>query len=245
MRVLSNDYINKIGEIIDKIKTLELNNLELSSSAIARCIMDGGIVHIFGCGHSHILGEEMYYRAGGLVPVHPILDTGLMLHEGAAKSSDLERFEGYGTILAKYQDIRKGDIVIVISNSGRNPVPIEMAIYAKGKEARVIVITSMEYSKSQPSRHSSGKHLYEFGDIVIDNHGVPGDAVLKLDGIPEPFAPSSTVIGATILNAVFARAVEIMHENGYEPPIFISGNIDGADEHNRKLMERYRDRIKF
>lgn len=238
-------YFEAIEAIFDDIEKNESNNLKLSASVIAKCIMEGGIVHIFGCGHSHILGEEMYYRAGGLVPVHPILDTGLMLHEGAAKSSDLEKFEGYGTIIAKYQDIREGDIVIVISNSGRNPVPIEMAICAKEKGAKIIVLTSMAYTNSQPSRHSSGKHLYEFGDIVINNHIAPGDAVLKVDGIPESFAPASTVIGATILNAIFASAVEIMHENGYEPPIFISGNIDGADEHNERLIERYKDRIKF
>ncbi|MCG0276648.1 MAG: SIS domain-containing protein [Thermosediminibacteraceae bacterium] len=238
-------YFDQIKNMLDTILKSELESLEQASSAIAKSIMDGGIVHIFGCGHSHILCEEMYYRAGSLVPVHPILDTGLMLHEGAAKSSDLERFEGYGLLLAKYQEIRREDTVIVISNSGRNPVPIEMALYAKERGAKVIVITSMDFSRSQPSRHSSGKHLYEFGDIVIDNHGVPGDGVLKLDGVPEPFAPSSTVIGAAILHAVFARAVEIMHEKGFKPPIFISGNMDGADEHNRALIEKYKNRIRF
>lgn len=238
-------YFNTIKELLNIILESEFKSLEQASSAIAQSIIDGGIVHIFGCGHSHILCEEMYYRAGGLAPVHPILDTGLMLHEGAAKSSDLERFEGYGYVLAKYQDIKKEDILIVISNSGRNPVPIEMAIYAKGKGAKVIIMTSLDYSKSQPSRHSSGKHLYELGDIVIDNHGVPGDATLSLGGVTEPFAPASTVIGATILNAVFARAVEIMHENGIKPPIFISGNLDGFDEHNRGLIKKYKERIKF
>lgn len=111
------------------------------------------------------------------------------------------------------------------------------------KGACTIGITSLQYSQSQPSRHVSGKHLYDAVDLVIDNHAVKGDAVLTYPGVPVPFAPTSTVIGAVILNGIFAEAIVMMTDQGYEPPVFLSGNIDGADERNRQLIARYRDRI--
>ncbi len=214
-----------------------------AAQKVADKIQAGGIVHLFGCGHSHILTEEVFYRAGGLVPISPIFVEPLMLHEGAVRSSQLERQNGYAQAFMDKQDIRAGDVMVVISTSGRNPVPVDVAQHARNKGAYVIGITSIAYSQSQPSRHESGKHLYNSVDLVIDNHAVKGDALLTHDKVAIPFGPSSTVVGATILNAILANAIEIMAENGFEPPIFLSGNIDGSDEHNQRLIEQYQDRI--
>jgi uncharacterized phosphosugar-binding protein len=130
-----------------------------------------------------------------------------------------------------------------LSTSGRNPVPIDVALTPKNKGAYTIVITSLEYSLSQPSRHQSGKLLYEVADLVINNYSIKGDAILSHESVPVPFSPTSTVIGSAILNAIFAEAIVFMAENGFEPPIFLSGNIEGADDHNNKIIEKYKDRI--
>lgn len=236
-------YFDQIKKRIAQVENTEKEAMLKAAGKVAAAIQSGGIVQLFGCGHSHILTEEVFYRAGGLVPVKPIFVEPLMLHEGALTSSKLERENNYAAGFLRDQDFQKEDIVFVISTSGRNPVPIDAAQYAKSKGAFVIGLTSLEYSKSQPSRHKSGKHLFNSVDLVIDNHSVSGDAILSYDKVKVPFGPTSTVIGAAILNAVFAEAIKLMADNGWESPIFLSGNIDGADEHNKILVEKYQKRI--
>jgi uncharacterized phosphosugar-binding protein len=124
-------------------------------------------------------------------------------------------------------------------------VPVDVAQAAKEKGAFVVGITSLEYSQSQPSRHKSGKHLFNSVDLVIDNYSVKGDAILSYEKVSVPFAPTSTVVGTVILNAIFAEAIKIMADQGFEPPIFLSGNIDGSDSHNERLVEKYRGRIEL
>ncbi|MBA4493541.1 SIS domain-containing protein [Paenactinomyces guangxiensis] len=236
-------YLNKVKELLDVIEKNELDHMKQAAQKVAEAIQKGGIIHLFGCGHSHILTEEVFYRAGGLVPIHPILHEPLMLHEGAVRSSQLERKNNYAELFLKDHDIREHDICFVLSTSGRNPVPVDVANHFRQKGVFVIGITSITYSSSQPSRHQSGKHLFDSVDIVIDNHSPIGDAVLTHEQVKVPFTPTSTVIGATILNAIFSEAITIMAENGFEPPVFLSGNINGADEHNNQLIAKYADRI--
>ncbi|MED4125903.1 sugar isomerase domain-containing protein [Halalkalibacterium halodurans] len=236
-------YFNKIEEILEIVLQIEEDSLKQAAEKVAESIQNGGIIQLFGCGHSHLLTEEVFYRAGGLVPIKPILVEPLMLHEGAVRSSKLERQNDYADWFLQDQDLQANDVLIVLSTSGRNPVPVDVAAYGKEKGAFVIGVTSLEYSKSQPSRHKSGKHLYNSVDLVINNHSVKGDAALSYEKVQVPFAPTSTVVGATILNSMFAEAIKRMADNGYEPPIFLSGNIDGADDHNQLLIERYQKRI--
>ncbi|MGG1677945.1 SIS domain-containing protein [Neobacillus sp. NRS-1170] len=236
-------YFAKAKEKIEQVENSEIENLKKAAEKVAEAIQNGGIVQLFGCGHSHILTEEVFYRAGGLVPIKPILVEPLMLHEGALRSSQLERQNDLAEGFLKDQDFRPKDVVFVISTSGRNPVPVDVAQEAQKKGAFVIGITSMEYSQSQPSRHKSGRHLYNSVDLVIDNHSAKGDAALSYEKVAAPFAPTSTVVGTVILNAIFAEAIKIIADNGNEPPIFLSGNIDGSDEHNNRLVEQYRSRI--
>ncbi|MGY0692080.1 SIS domain-containing protein [Virgibacillus sp. FSP13] len=240
-----NQYMDKIKQLIDTVEKEETTAMHEAAEKIADAIQTGGVIHLFGCGHSNMLAEEVYYRAGGLVPVHPILHEPLMLHEGALRSSELERKRNYAEEFINREDIRKDDVLFALSTSGRNPVPIDVAHFAKEKGAYVVAITSVEYSSNQPSRHESGKHLFEAVDLVIDSHAPTGDAMLSHEKVKVNFSPSSTVIGATILNAVFAESIAIMAENGFEPPVFLSGNIDGADEHNQKLIAEYGDRVKL
>src|SRR5699024_4891750 len=152
------DYFNKIEELLTTVENTETDTMKKVATVVSEAIQNDGIIHLFGCGHSHILTEEVYYRAGGLVPIHPILHEPLMLHEGATRSSSLERKNDYAKDFMEGQDIRKNDVMFVISTSGRNPVPVDVAKIAKEKGAYIVAITSIEYSQSQPSRHTSGEH---------------------------------------------------------------------------------------
>lgn len=236
-------YFERISELLKKVEDQEADALHQAAEKVSEAIQNDSIIHLFGCGHSHILTEEVYYRAGGLVPIHPILHEPLMLHEGAVRSSTLERKNDYAHQFMDEQDIREGDVIFVISTSGRNPVPVDVAKIAKQKGAYVIGMTSIEYSSSQPSRHNSGEYLYDAADLVINNHAPIGDALLSYDKVDVDFSPSSTVVGATILNAILAEAIKKMADANYAPPVLLSGNIEGADDHNNQLIEKYKGRV--
>lgn len=237
------NYHKAIQDLLTTIKENEKDKMHLVAEKVANSIEKDGIVHFFGAGHSHILCEDVFYRAGGLVPVNPIFDTNLMLHNGALKSSRLERMTGYAKTFMDSTDIRPGEIVFVISTSGRNGVPVDVAMLAKEKGACIVGITSLEYSMSQQSRHPSGKRLFEVCDIYIDNHCPKGDALLLLEGFAMPFAPGSTIAGAYIIQTILSVAIKIMIDKGLTPPVFLSGNLEGGDEHNNKLIEKYKNRI--
>lgn len=235
-------YLQEVQRMLAEVAETQGEAVCRAADLLAASIAQGGVVHLFGCGHSQLLTEEVFYRAGGLACVNPILDAGLALSGGAAKSSLLERMEGYGLAALSQQDLRPGEVMVVISTSGRNPVPVDVAREARRRGLKVVALTSVAYSRASKSRHSSGQLLCDVADVVIDTCGVPGDAVLEQAGVPVKFSPVSTVLGAAVLNAVMARVVELLVEQGVEPPIFLSGNLDGADARNAALVERYRGR---
>ncbi|MBM7600005.1 putative phosphosugar-binding protein [Virgibacillus halotolerans] len=237
------NYFSKIKNLLAVVEKEEKEEMKQAAQKVADAIQQGGVIHLFGCGHSHILTEEVYYRAGGLVPIHPILHEPLMLHEGAVRSSTIERKNDYAKTFMETQDIRSGDVLFVLSTSGRNPVPVDVAQIGKRKGAYVIGITSITYASSQISRHTNGQYLFDVVDLVIDNHAPIGDALLSHDMVEVSFSPSSTVVGGAILNGILADAIVQMAENGFTPPVFLSGNIEGADDHNQKLINKYSDRI--
>ncbi len=238
------EYFENLQRIIVRITTEQAENIEAAARAVADTLKKGGRVHTFGTGHSHMLAEEIFYRAGGLVNVNPILETGLMLHESASKSTELERLEGYGKILFDMHGIKNTDILFLFSNSGRNGVAIDLGIIAREKGVKTIVITNMEHTMQGKSRHSSGKKLYELGTVVIDNCGCTGDASMRIEEIGRNVAPTSTAAGAAILNAIEARAVEIMVAEGFVPEVFSSSNVDGGDEINEAYVKKYIKEIK-
>src|SRR5699024_5397533 len=240
-----NQYMQKIDKLLKQVTQDEAETMTKAAENIATALQAGGVLHLFGSGHSHILAEELYYRAGGLVPVNPILHEPLMLHKGAVKSSEIERKEGYTPSFMTEQDIRKGDILIVVSTSGRNAVPVEVALFGKDAGAYVIAVTATEYSKSQDSRYSSGQRLFEVADLVLDTHIPVGDALMSHENVDVRFAPGSTIVGAAMLNAVVAETINLMAESGIEPPIFLSANVKGGDERNKALIEKYGGRVKM
>ncbi|MEW9502401.1 SIS domain-containing protein [Jeotgalibacillus marinus] len=238
------EYFRKIMDLLEFVKIEERESILKAAAKVSTSIRQDGIIHIFGVGHSHILGEEVFYRAGGLAPINPIFVEELMLHKGASRSSRLEKENNFARSFMSNEDIRSNDLVIVISTSGRNPVPVDVARWSQKKGAFVIGITSLAYAISQPSRHKEQYYLYQSADLVIDNHIGIGDTLMNHPDFDESFGSGSTVVGTVIMNAIMIEAINIMLKNGYHPPIFKSGNVDGSEEHNRALVEKYKGRIK-
>lgn len=240
-------YFDKIKELIDIVEIEEKENMIKATKVIVDAVLSKKSIFSFGASHAGILSEELFYRAGGLVVINPIFAKNLMLDTyPITLTSEMERLEGYGTAIAKKSNISSGDVVIVHSVSGRNPVSIEVAMEAKKIGATVICITNLKYSKEVSSRHSSGKNLYQVSDIVIDNHGDKGDACIEIEGLDQKVSPTSTVIAATIMNSIVAQATQELIDNGLKtPPIFYSANIDGGDDLNKRIFEEYKDMIHY
>ncbi|CAH0200355.1 SIS domain-containing protein [Peribacillus simplex] len=236
-----NSYFEEVQALLTIVGEQEKQSIKESVEHISKAVMSDGIIHLFGSGHSHILTEEVFYRAGGLAAIRPIFVEDLMLFKGASRSSQLERQNDLSEKFMHDEDIRPGDVCIVISSSGVNPVPIDVATIAKEKGAFVIGLTSPEYAKSCPSRHKQKHYLHDVVDLVIDNHIAKGDTLLKSNNIS--FGSGSTVIGAVLLNMIFTQVIQTIIESGETPPVFLSSNIEGADEHNQKIIAKYKTRI--
>lgn len=241
------DYIDKVLELIKTIQAEENKNMEECVELLTKTILNKKSIYIFGASHAGILSEETYYRAGGLMMINPIFGREIMLDTSPITlTSKMERCIGYGTVLSSKVNFTEDDVLIVHSVSGRNPVSIEIAIAAKEKGVKIIGLTNLKYSKTVSSRHPSGKNLYEFCDIVLDNHGDIGDGSVKVDGLEQKVGPTSTVVGATILNSIISATAQNLVKHGMKkPPIFYSANIDGGDELNKKLYEEYKESIHY
>ncbi len=233
----SYEYLENAIALLKKIEETQSDAIEAAAQANAKTLEAGGLIYTFGTGHSHILAEEVFYRAGGFAPVYPILDDALMLHTNASRSSQFERIEGYAKTLLNALPINSKDIIYIFSNSGRNTMPIEAAMWAGERGITSVCITNLNHSRSCSSRHPSGKMLYEVSDIVIDNCGITGDAALDIDGMM--VGPTSTVTGAAILHAIMCRTAEILGEKGIKAEIFPSGNIDTQKELGEYYVKKY------
>jgi uncharacterized phosphosugar-binding protein len=239
-------YYSYIKNLIDEIYTSQNSNIENAINAICDAIENKKSIFSFGASHAGIITQELFYRAGGLALINPIfLKETLLDVRPITQTSKMERLPGYGSVALEAYDIKKGDIIVITSVSGRNDVSIDMAIKAKEKGAIIIAITSLKYSSSVKSRHCSGKRLFELADIVIDNCGVEGDACVKLDQLKQKVSPSSTIAGAFIVNSIVAGVCEELIDRGIEPPVFYSSNVDGGDEKNKEIFKKYKKQIRY
>lgn len=236
-------YFENAVNLLRGIAEKQSEAIEKSAVLCAEALSGRGYIFTFGTGHSHIMAEEIFYRAGGAARVYPILEDALMLHKAAARSSELERVTGLARVLLDDIDcISEGGVMFIFSNSGRNTGAVDMAVEAKKRGLSTVCITNMNHTLSVTSRHPSGKKLYQVCDIVIDNMGCIGDAALDINGYT--VGPTSTVTGSAIMQAIVCRAVEIVTERGEIPEVFASANTDGGDEANAGLIKKYKPVIK-
>lgn len=211
--------------------------LAAAALAVADSIEKGGVLHLFGSGHSAMVALELIGRAGGLVPVTGILDP---------SGGMAETLPGYGKRLLNAHASRYGlnpdECVVVVSNSGKNPSPLEVAIAAKEKGAKIIAVTSLEMSRAAKVDPTVGKKLYEIADFVLDNRGVNGDAAIDYtDG--QRVGPTSTLTGCLLLNLLLMEILDVLKERGVKAPLLKSQNLEGATESNEELKKRYRPRL--
>lgn len=237
MSLLAESYHARAGEMLQAVWTTNAPVLARVAPVLGRSVAEGGIIHTFGSGHSEIVAREIIGRAGGLVCVNGISDP---------TGGFIENLPGYGTALAGRYDrqyqLRAGEVVIVISNSGKNCAPIDVARYARQKGLMVIALTSLAMSCVTPSQHPDGKRLFEVADHVLDNGGLPGDAIVEVtEGVRA--GPTSTLLGCSVLNWLMLATVDWLKANGHPPPLLRSQNLPGAIEHNRALGQKYRHRL--
>ena len=229
------EYLKNIIQNLESIEKQEADKIEKVSRLVADVIKNDGLIHIFGCGHSHLPGLDAFYRAGGLANVSPLLDTDLMLHNGAAKSSRMEKMSGIAPEVFRRYNIGKNDIIFVLSASGKNQVPVEMAQEAKRAGITTIGICSSEYFEK-------GGRLHECVDIAIDCKVPYGDASVAVGDVM--MGGLSTYAACFILNSCLINGSKIALDEGTVPPVFKSGNIDGGKDYNIHLEERYLGRVK-
>lgn len=242
--MMAMNYIEEIEKNIQRVKDTQMDSIQEAARLIKDAVKSDRLLHVFGCGHSQMYAEEVFYRAGGLVPVNAILEPALSLRPEATKSTWFERLSGYAKKILDSEDTQPGDVIVIASTSGRNNVPIEMALEAKEKGMYVIALTSGAFTNDVTSRHESGKKLIDVADVVLDNCGVSGDAVLEVERFATKFGPASSVIGFMILQSVVAQVISSLIDEDEDPSIWVSSNLDKGDAINEKHIKQYKDRIK-
>jgi len=235
-------YFNEISRLLTQLEQTQSAVMQAAAQKIAQCLKNGGVLHTFGCGHSGSAAVEPFDRSGCFVAVNAILDPGLMFQHGAHQGTDLERLEGYSPLVMKHHDLRPGDILLVFSNSGRNPAGIDAVLYAKEKGLFTIAFTAASAHAQSKSRHSSGKLLKDVADLVIDNCASKNETCLTLGQLD--IAPLSTIAFTAALHHILYQAAVILAEQGVPPPVYKSGNAAGNDEYNMTLSAKYGKRIK-
>ncbi len=231
-------------EVIETILKEEQGKISAAAQILADQITEGSLINVFGSGgHSFIGAEEMFYRAGGLVPINPIFETGVSMPPGALRSTAIERTPGYMPgILATY-GLKAGQLMIIINAYGINSATIDTALECKKLGLTTIALTSPKIAEGlapdHPSRHPSGKNLYEIVDLYINTHVPMGDAAVDLVGFKQKVGPVSTIANAFAIECMVVETIDLLIQRGIDPPVWKSGNSPGGDEHNQKYLDKY------
>ena len=240
------EYINGLQGVLSRIADEQGENIRRAGKIVADSLASGGIIHTFGTGHSHIIAEDAFFRAGGIAAINPILDERFIFLKGALESTRAEREAGIAAALIGHETIGPNDAAIIISNSGRNAAPVEMAIEMQNRKIPVVAITSIGQSSASRSRHASGKRLFEIAEVVVDNCVPSGDALIRIDGIELMTGASSTVAGSAIIHSIVIEALAELAKRGVNPSVLPSANVgDAAADTLRNILGPFAGRIRY
>lgn len=233
------EYLKQIHALLEQAEQTQLTAMNEAARLLCAATLAGKKIYTFGCNHGGLLAMELFYRTGGLANVEWMRFPGLALDVTPPTiTSGIEGLPGYGQLVMEAYPVQPGDVVLIHSVSGKNMVTMDVAMAAKERGAKVLALTNVSLSASSKPIHPSGMRLYEVADVVIDNCGGESDALLTIPGCEQKVAPSSTAVGAAILNAVVAEAARLLTTHGYTPPILASCNAEGGAAYNQKLLQK-------
>lgn len=237
-------------ELMTKVETEQYDNMESAARLMCQAILDDKLIHVFGGGgHTTLPVGEMFFRAGGLCNINPIMETALSVFNQALKYLQLERCENFGRAIVRYYDIQPGDVFLIFHNIGINAATIDAALEAKEHGAKIIGISSSYWqegiSKDFVLRHSSRKNLFDLCDVCIDDYNPIGDTIVNLPGFDTPIAPISNIVDFYIAHRLEIETARLCLEAGVKPPMWKSANVPGGDEFNTEYINKYKARIKM
>jgi len=242
------EYFSIMQEVVAKAQATQEKNILKAADILTDCTKKGGIIHLFGCGHSGLVTEDVFWRAATMANVHAIFEPSVAGINEITKSGFMEKIEGMGQVLMNYQRITPPDVMICISNSGNNAITIDVAMEAKQRGLPLIVFTNVEYSDFLTTQHSSGKKLKDYADVVIDNCSLIGDAAVALEGFPMKVGSTSTIPTVFLLNSLLVQTCDNLVKQGFTPDVYYNGHLTyempDAKEHNDRLMDKYFYRIR-
>ncbi len=241
---VENAFAN-IREVLEK----QSGNIRLAAGMMADAIRDDKLISVYGGGgHTTLVMGEMFFRAGGLANINPIMETGLSVFNQALKYLELERCVNYGRAIMNYYDLSEGDLLIIFHNIGINPATIDAALAAVERGVKIVAVSSSYWQNQMPAdhfiRHPSGKNLFDLADVCIDDYNPVGDAIVEVPGFDIPIAPVSNLVDFTIAHLLEIECVRLCTERGITPPVWCSANAPGGDARNQASLKKYKSRIK-
>jgi uncharacterized phosphosugar-binding protein len=242
-------YLQKIIKHLETLHDENKESIQVAAQMVADQVKRDKIIYAYGPGgHSNIGSQELFFRSGGLMHISAMLDEGTLLSGGALRSMAIERTPGYGAIVIEDYGLAQGDLLILINAYGINSAVIDAALEARRRGVKIIGVTSVRHAQAtaadHPARHPSKKNLYDIVDVVLDSNIEVGDAVISIEGVDQPVGPMSTFATAYLLNSMVAEAVQLLGQDGVQPPIWRSGNASDGDASNARFIDRFKGRIK-
>ncbi len=242
-------YVEKAFANIREVVEKQGDNIKAAAALMADAIKNDRLINVYaGGGHTTLAMGEMFFRAGGLANINPLMETALSVFNQALKYLELERTVNFGASIIKYYDIQEGDVVLFFHNIGINPATIDAAIEVKKRGGKIIAVASSYWQDEMPAdhfiRHPSGKNLFDFADVCIDDYNPVGDAIVNVPGLDTPIAPVSNVVDFTIAHLLEIETVRQCIEMGVTPPVWSSANTPGGDEKNAAYLKKYKPQIK-
>ncbi|WP_406285640.1 sugar isomerase domain-containing protein [Embleya sp. NBC_00896] len=237
-------YLDAAIGLLERLRDVELSTIDRAADRVAGALAAGGRLFVFGGGHSALAAQDVVYRAGGLILANPLIAPGNDLAvRPITTSSAIEKLPELAGPVLNGADLRAGDVLVVISLSGRNGLPVEMARQARERGALVVGVTSIAASEAESPRHPSGTRLLDNCDFVLDTAIPPGDAALDADGVPQRIGPTSGVVCSAVMQTLMVGVIGHLVSRGLEPPVFMSANIEGGAAWNERLLAEHADRI--